>query len=381
MPRKLPWQRDATSMRTIPSRPTTSPVPRSRLVRTKTASKARIDLSSPAGLDEGSDSNSGSESHVPSSERLVPEPVPEEYMIEGLQNDDKWRMVEDEFLATAHKFTAHLHAAEYQRLKKLAKDQNASAIQSLSRPVVGSTTDNVRRQRAVQALQKSQVAGIKRGHSQTQQNADSDDAADVLPWAGTNLQELMDSPRKKPVSLSRLLPVKLGTRAAALGQRDIIRAREPSPARERSNRQFRNAPRQPKVGANCAKTVQFEDSDSTTDDGEDACGTSVPTRPVARSKITSRGQSTRTSSTQAAIPKGIPTASQVSATQQKKDDEESDSSPVETMFDRHFKERHNQRRLPRQRMPSTQDTAQAHNEPSRKSQRDHVPGHLSIPSF
>ncbi len=36
-------------------------------------------------------------------------------MIDGLEDDDKYRMVEDEFVATAGTFTAHLHAAEYQR--------------------------------------------------------------------------------------------------------------------------------------------------------------------------------------------------------------------------------------------------------------------------
>lgn len=41
-------------------------------------------------------------------------------MIEDYDNDDKWRMVEDEFFTTARLFTAHLHLAEYNRLKKEA---------------------------------------------------------------------------------------------------------------------------------------------------------------------------------------------------------------------------------------------------------------------
>jgi hypothetical protein len=42
-------------------------------------------------------------------------------MKDGLAGDDIWVMVEDEFLATAKAFTAHLHHAEYQRLKGLAR--------------------------------------------------------------------------------------------------------------------------------------------------------------------------------------------------------------------------------------------------------------------
>src|ERR1700759_4337684 len=46
-----------------------------------------------------------------------PAPPQEEYMISGLEHDDGWVMVEDEFLTTAKLFTAHLHNADYQRLK------------------------------------------------------------------------------------------------------------------------------------------------------------------------------------------------------------------------------------------------------------------------
>ena len=39
----------------------------------------------------------------------------------GLNADDIYVMVEDEFLATAQLYTQHLHQAEYQRLKALAR--------------------------------------------------------------------------------------------------------------------------------------------------------------------------------------------------------------------------------------------------------------------
>ena len=64
-----------------------------------------------------------------------PSPPQQDYMRPGLEQDDIWVMVEDEFLSTAHLYTSHLHKAEYLRLKKLARAQNASTIQNIARPV------------------------------------------------------------------------------------------------------------------------------------------------------------------------------------------------------------------------------------------------------
>ncbi|KJZ79859.1 hypothetical protein HIM_00573 [Hirsutella minnesotensis 3608] len=55
-------------------------------------------------------------------------------------DDDRYRMVEDEFLHTAQRFTTHLHRAEYSRLKALARSHHASTISEMARPVVGSPT-------------------------------------------------------------------------------------------------------------------------------------------------------------------------------------------------------------------------------------------------
>jgi hypothetical protein len=59
-------------------------------------------------------------------------------MIDGVENDDGWMMVEDELLTTARRFTAHLHHAEYQRLKRLARSR---PLDALSRPTVGRTEE------------------------------------------------------------------------------------------------------------------------------------------------------------------------------------------------------------------------------------------------
>jgi hypothetical protein len=74
------------------------------------------------------------------------------FMIEGMENDDGWMMVEDELLTTARLFTAHLHHAEYQRLKGLARTRPAdrwapvprtSDASSVLRKLAGATTEAV----------------------------------------------------------------------------------------------------------------------------------------------------------------------------------------------------------------------------------------------
>jgi hypothetical protein len=125
-------------------------------------------------------------------------------MIEGINHDDRYRMVEDEFLAMANDFTKHLHAAEYQRLKALASTRNADMIRTISRPVTGRMTDLVKRRRSALELAASQRKGLRNalGKRKGRDDSDSDDDSDdELPWAGTSLQGLMESPRKVAVPL------------------------------------------------------------------------------------------------------------------------------------------------------------------------------------
>lgn len=269
-------------------------------------------------------------------------------MIPGLQHDDKWRMVEDEFVAMAHKLTAHLHAAEYQRLKQLAQDQNADAIRSLSRPVTAPMTNRVKRRQTVSSLQRSQRKGLKRALSRAQDADDDDDEADELPWTGTNLEGLMDSPRKKMVPLTRMVPTASGTRAAALSRKDsgsspigmqrsssVQQARSPTITRKRS--------------------VHFQKSD--TEEEKDFEERVSPWRPTVtsspklqsntngpissnnalhRAPSTTQGRGSRL--TDPIVQKSDPVSVRPSL------DDDSDS-PVETMFGQHFKDRRNKRRV------------------------------------
>jgi len=139
-------------------------------------------------------------------------------MNEGIDHDDKYRIVEDEFLSIAQRFTVHLHAAEYKRQQKMVKSRNADTINSISRPVTGKMPDQTRRKVEAVARAKAQktvLAGLLgKGVGNGDVSDDSDDA-DGLPYVGTTLHGLMDSPRRKAASLTKLGTIAATTRAAA----------------------------------------------------------------------------------------------------------------------------------------------------------------------
>ncbi|KAI0482022.1 hypothetical protein GGR56DRAFT_165472 [Xylariaceae sp. FL0804] len=144
-----------------------------------------------------------------------PEPLQEEFMIDGPDGDDRYRMVEDEFLATAQLFTAHLHAAEYQRLKAAARSRNADAAGAgagveIARPVVGAATDRTRRREERKALLASQRRALRQARA-----AESDD--DQEEGRSSSLHGLMESPRKQAVRLDSLTAGTASTTRAAAG--------------------------------------------------------------------------------------------------------------------------------------------------------------------
>ncbi|PHH65304.1 hypothetical protein CDD81_2716 [Ophiocordyceps australis] len=92
--------------------------------------------------------------------------------------DERFRVVEDEFLATAQRFTTHLHRAEYTRLKA-----HAHAVGEIARPVVGpdSTWMRVRRGFAARRHQGHHAAALA-------------DSGLKRPWMSTSLSGLMETP-------------------------------------------------------------------------------------------------------------------------------------------------------------------------------------------
>lgn len=127
-------------------------------------------------------------------------------MIPGPLDDDRYRMVEDEFLSTAQLFTAHLHRAEYNRLKTAAKATNAEAIREIERPVVGSPTKLARQRRDA----------FKRVQGQRERLASEGAGEGSLPRMSSGLQGLMDSPGKEK-QLIRPFPKATSTTRAAAG--------------------------------------------------------------------------------------------------------------------------------------------------------------------
>ncbi|KAL6836406.1 hypothetical protein J3E69DRAFT_27768 [Trichoderma sp. SZMC 28015] len=123
------------------------------------------------------------------------------FMISGPLNDDKFRMVDDEFLHMAQRFTAHLHRAEYDRLKALSKAQNAATISEIERPVVASAVPTAR------ARQRSEAAQNTMKRRKALEAESGDDAGDGdsrkakgdeqrSPWA-MGLRGLMEAPRRE----------------------------------------------------------------------------------------------------------------------------------------------------------------------------------------
>ncbi|KAK3687594.1 hypothetical protein B0T22DRAFT_489456, partial [Podospora appendiculata] len=129
-----------------------------------------------------------------------PGPLEERFMIEGADHDDRYRMVEDEFLAVAVQFTKHIHKAEYQRLKALAESQNADTIRDISRPVTGEMTADVKRRQTAlgnAAKQRKALASVL-GKRPAGNTSDSDDVG----RPATSLQGLMKKKRPNPAPLT-----------------------------------------------------------------------------------------------------------------------------------------------------------------------------------
>ncbi|KAL2887551.1 hypothetical protein HOO65_050672 [Ceratocystis lukuohia] len=116
--------------------------------------------------------------------------IDEVYMISGIGNDDMYCMVEDELYEVAKKFTAHLHEAEYQRLKSEAQSLDAGAGRKIVRPVVRSAMDST--EQRIECASRLEILrkATKKSHGNTEADADDDGMLDAT-LAGSPLHELM----------------------------------------------------------------------------------------------------------------------------------------------------------------------------------------------
>lgn len=268
-------------------------------------------------------------------------------MIPGIQNDDKWRMVEDEFVAVAHKFTAHLHAAEYQRLKERVKRDNSDAIRSLSRLVSGPMTENVKKRHAALLRGQSQYRGIKRASGAAA--ADELDG-DEMSWAGTNLRELMNSPRKKPAPLATLVSNGPGTRAAALQHQSSSPIRH-SPLSGEMAGSYGGLDHQVSSPPAQSPSHGYDDKDrgsAVKHLAQHAAGGTSPARIQRPTQKTSTPHAATANEFSSRHAEATTTSKPTLGTSGDRSD--SDSS-IETFFDRRMRERRAERKTPKRKQP------------------------------
>ncbi|KAL2021348.1 hypothetical protein VTK56DRAFT_7319 [Thermocarpiscus australiensis] len=275
MPRQLPWKVKGAATTHTPSRPKATASPAASASRSPAPSHRSAALSTTTPKAESTAEPSRKQRRSlglgavrSPSTSPPPEPLKEEFMIEGFDHDDKYRMVEDEFRAVAGEFTKHLHAAEYQRLKNLAKSQNAETIQNISRPATGEMTDLVKRRHAALDTAAKQRKGIEKalGKRAARSGLESEDEESKTRRPLTSLQGLMDSPRKNAVPLTSAASV---TRDSIVDTSPSRRPRRPSSPETQMEARGRSTMNVPQ-GSTSIKAIKREPTPDFDDDDLDS---------------------------------------------------------------------------------------------------------------
>jgi hypothetical protein len=121
----------------------------------------------------------------------------------GYDQDDIFMMVEDELHAVAQTFTHHLHAAEYKRLKKKAREAPPRTLPTLS----ATAPRNVKRKFEVMTMRDKQKAALTEDREEKAGPSD--------PWLGTSLAGLMGSSNQPKRTLMGSQEIQSSTRAAS----------------------------------------------------------------------------------------------------------------------------------------------------------------------
>ncbi|KAG5767005.1 hypothetical protein H9Q69_003225 [Fusarium xylarioides] len=207
-----------------------------------------------------------------------PEPPKERFMRPGLDHDDRYRIVEDEFVNMAHQFTLHIHTSEYNRLKNLAKHQNADTIREIERPVVGAPT----------LLTRHRQEDVRRNAKQRKLLGKDANEKKDSPYVGSSLQGLMESPRKEHKWISTTgLADTAATRASA-----GFNSQKISPLRLKQGSSSTSAKK---------RQIPLGDDDETDDGGGD-----LDLTTPSRTAVTKTARTTHTSSP--AMPRSTPRA-------------------------------------------------------------------------
>lgn len=230
MARKLPWTASTSANENpLPKASSTNPRP-TKKVKTELKEKDRKSESSSLPIKPESaqqdrsvpplKDNSQARVRDGRSQSTSPPPAPPpiELMRPGLDEDDIYMLVEDEFQAIAQSYTAHLHHAEYKRLMKLAREKKAeqqkAGTDNLGGQGIPNSVSGETRQRLKRGLlSERQSSGLKGMLGNGLSNAGGDDDSDeeeareaVLAreekkvgdmWAGTALGGLMSWDRSQ----------------------------------------------------------------------------------------------------------------------------------------------------------------------------------------
>lgn len=197
-------------------------------------------------------------------------------MVEGLDADDGYIQVEDEFMATAQLFTRHLHHAEYQRQKHLARSKNVGAVQSITRPVDGRTQTSLETKIKLDAKDQRQRARAAVANVYSDEKVDSEEGEDD-PWLRDPRLAGLMAQKENTAPLGKITGIQSASRAA-LGYTQG----QPSPMKQDKSRRTDHLSsadvslNQGSAGSPRRTCMQADDDDS--DDLDAAMYRASPTR-------------------------------------------------------------------------------------------------------
>jgi hypothetical protein len=203
MARRLPWAPTTDVTRAPPKRKPASRVPKrepSSSDSDATPKKAASPSQSKLNFEKAPKKKHGSRSPSSSPIRGPPTASP---MRPGYDQDDVFMMVEDELHAVAQTFTHHLHAAEYKRLKKKAREAPPRTLPTQS----ATAPRDVKRKFEVMSMRDKQKAAL------TEDGEEKAGPSD--PWLGTSLARLMGSSNQPKRTLMGSQEIQSSTRAAS----------------------------------------------------------------------------------------------------------------------------------------------------------------------
>lgn len=132
----------------------------------------------------------------------------------GYDKDDRFIMVEDEFQAVAQTYTAHLHRAEYKRLKQEAKRCHPTTLEDATSFVAGETKTKLQALNLHRKQTQAIDAMLGRSGDTTQMTEEDEEDNIDDPWSGTSLAKLTANGAHQKTSLKGLERLPSNTKAA-----------------------------------------------------------------------------------------------------------------------------------------------------------------------